>query len=43
MPATPPRQDHRHWRYQRLPDGDYHWYGPYGTTYLVTSRGTQRV
>ena len=28
------------WRYLRTPDGDYHWHGPYGTTYLVTARGT---
>ena len=31
------------WRYLRPPDGDYAWYGPYGTTYLVTPQGTQRV
>ena len=31
------------WRYLRTPDGDYTWHGPYGTTYLVTPRGTQRV
>ena len=31
------------WRYLRTPDGDYAWYGPYGTTYLVTPQGTQRV
>ena len=24
------------WRYLRTPDGDYHWHGPYGTSYLVT-------
>ena len=29
------------WRYLRTPDGDYHWHGPYGTTYLVTDRGTR--
>ena len=31
------------WRYLRTPDGDYTWYGPYGTTYLVTDRGTRRL
>ena len=31
------------WRYLRTPDGDYHWHGPYGTTYLVTDRGTRRL
>jgi len=31
------------WQYWRTPDGDYQWHGPYGTTYLVTDRGTQRV
>jgi hypothetical protein len=31
------------WRYLRTPDGDHTWYGPYGTTYLVTPRGTRRV
>ena len=30
------------WRYTRTPDGDYRWRGPYGTTYLVTSRGSLR-
>ena len=25
------------WRYLRTPDGDYHWHGPYGKTYLVTT------
>ena len=30
------------WRYLRTPDGDYHWHGPYGTTYLVTPQGTSR-
>ena len=29
------------WRYLRTPDGDYQWHGPYGTTYLVTPRGTR--
>jgi 5-methylcytosine-specific restriction endonuclease McrA len=28
------------WRYLRTPDGDHHWHGPDGTTYLVTDRGT---
>ena len=23
------------WRYLRTPDGDYHWHGPHGTTYVV--------
>ena len=31
------------WRYLRTPDGDYHWHGPYGTTYLVTPQGTARL
>ena len=31
------------WRYLRTPDGDYLWHGPYGTTYLVTPRGTSRL
>ena len=31
------------WRYLRTPDGDYTWHGPYGTTYLVTDRGTRRL
>ena len=31
------------WRYLRTPDGDYHWHGPYGTTYLVTDHGTRRL
>jgi hypothetical protein len=31
------------WRYWRTPDGDYTWHGPYGTTYLVTDRGTRRL
>ncbi len=31
------------WQYRRTPDGDYHWHGPYGTTYLVTERGTRRL
>ncbi len=26
---------HSGWRYQRLPDGSYHWTGPHGQTYLV--------
>jgi hypothetical protein len=28
------------WRYLRTPDNDYQWHGPYGTTYLVSARGT---
>jgi len=31
------------WRYLRTPDGDYHWHGPSGTTYLVTNTGTRRL
>ena len=31
------------WQYWRTPDGDYQWHGPYGTTYLVTHRGTRRL
>ena len=31
------------WRYLRTPDGDYHWHGPSGTTYLVTNSGTRRL
>ena len=31
------------WRYLRTPDGHYEWFGPYGTTYLVTPRGTSRL
>ncbi len=27
---------HSGWRYQRLPDGSYHWTGPHAQTYLVT-------
>ena len=33
---------HGLWRYTRTPDGHYLWHGPYGTTYLVTPRGTHR-
>jgi hypothetical protein len=31
------------WRYWRTPEGDYTWHGPYGTTYLVTNRGTRKL
>ena len=31
------------WRYTRTLDGDYLWNGPYGTTYLVSPRGTHRL
>jgi hypothetical protein len=31
------------WRYSRTLEGEYRWRGPYGTTYLVTPRGTHRL
>ena len=31
------------WRYLRTPDGDYTWYGPSRTAYVVTPQGTRRL
>jgi hypothetical protein len=31
---------HGHWRYQRHPDGSYHWTSPHGHTYRVDTTGT---
>ena len=46
--ATLCRRHHRaktsgRWQYWRTPEGAYTWHGPYGTTYLVTDRGTSKL